>query len=131
MDKLWESRPHAFVHTDGLNVGLPDGQMGNSEVGHMNIGAGRIVYQDFTRISKAIEDGDLDINDNLTQPIDEAVANGRPVHLIGLLSPAASTAMKTTLLPWQNWPHAVAPSVFLFTPFSMVAICHRKVHWPP
>ena len=87
MDKLWESRPHAFVHTDGLNVGLPEGQMGNSEVGHMNIGAGRIVYQDFTRISKAIEDGDLDVNDNLTQPIDEAVANGRPVHLIGLLSP--------------------------------------------
>nr|WP_298056765.1 2,3-bisphosphoglycerate-independent phosphoglycerate mutase [uncultured Halomonas sp.] len=87
MDKLWESRPHAFVHTDGLHVGLPEGQMGNSEVGHMNIGAGRIVYQDFTRISKAIDDGDLDVNDNLTQPIDEAVASGRPVHLIGLLSP--------------------------------------------
>ncbi|MGP9686559.1 2,3-bisphosphoglycerate-independent phosphoglycerate mutase [Halomonas sp. AOP25-F1-15] len=87
MDTLWENRPHAFVHTDGLHVGLPDGQMGNSEVGHMNIGAGRIVYQNFTRISKAIEDGDLDSNDNLTQPIDEAVANNRPVHLIGLLSP--------------------------------------------
>ena len=87
MDKLWASRPHAFVHTDGLHVGLPEGQMGNSEVGHMNIGAGRIVYQDFTRISKAIKDGDLDVNENLTQPIDEAVANGRPVHLIGLLSP--------------------------------------------
>jgi 2,3-bisphosphoglycerate-independent phosphoglycerate mutase len=87
MDKLWASRPHTFVHTDGLHVGLPDGQMGNSEVGHMNIGAGRIVYQDFTRISKAIEDGDLDVNDNLTQPIDEAVAKERSVHLIGLLSP--------------------------------------------
>ncbi|HSP30409.1 MAG TPA: 2,3-bisphosphoglycerate-independent phosphoglycerate mutase, partial [Halomonas sp.] len=74
MDKLWASRPHAFVHTDGLHVGLPEGQMGNSEVGHMNIGAGRIVYQDFTRISKAIKDGDLDANENLTQPIDEAVA---------------------------------------------------------
>lgn len=87
MDDLWANRPHAFVHTDGRHVGLPDGQMGNSEVGHMNLGAGRIVYQDFTRITKAIEDGDLDINENLTQPIDEAVANGRAVHLLGLLSP--------------------------------------------
>lgn len=87
MDDLWANRPHAFVHTDGRHVGLPDGQMGNSEVGHMNLGAGRIVYQDFTRITKAIEDGDLDINENLTLPIDDAVANGRAVHLLGLLSP--------------------------------------------
>ncbi|MGS2742003.1 2,3-bisphosphoglycerate-independent phosphoglycerate mutase [Halomonas sp. LS-001] len=87
MDALWSKHPHAFVHTDGRHVGLPDGQMGNSEVGHMNIGAGRIVYQDFTRITKAIEDGDLDTNPALTQPIDDAVANQRPVHLIGLLSP--------------------------------------------
>ncbi|SER56020.1 phosphoglycerate mutase [Vreelandella subterranea] len=87
MDKLLADRPHAFVHTDGRHVGLPDGQMGNSEVGHMNLGAGRIVYQDFTRITKAIEDGDLDTIDVLTRPIDEAVANGRPVHLLGLLSP--------------------------------------------
>ncbi|WP_404376422.1 2,3-bisphosphoglycerate-independent phosphoglycerate mutase [Vreelandella aquamarina] len=87
MDALWANRPHAFVHTDGRHVGLPDGQMGNSEVGHMNLGAGRIVYQDFTRITKAIEDGDLDTNEVLTKPIDEAVANGRAVHLLGLLSP--------------------------------------------
>ncbi|MBZ5487385.1 2,3-bisphosphoglycerate-independent phosphoglycerate mutase [Halomonas aquamarina] len=87
MDDLWAHRPHAFVHTDGGHVGLPDGQMGNSEVGHMNLGAGRIVYQDFTRITKAIEEGDLDANDNLTGPMDEAVANGRAVHLLGLLSP--------------------------------------------
>ena len=87
MDALWSQRPHAFVHTDGRHVGLPDGQMGNSEVGHMNLGAGRIVYQDFTRITKAIEDGELDNNPVLTQPIDDAVANQRPVHLIGLLSP--------------------------------------------
>ncbi|MGO2879394.1 MAG: 2,3-bisphosphoglycerate-independent phosphoglycerate mutase [Halomonas sp.] len=87
MDALWANRPHAFVHTDGHHVGLPDGQMGNSEVGHMNLGAGRIVYQDFTRITKAIKEGDLDVNENLTQPIDDAVANGRAVHLLGLLSP--------------------------------------------
>ncbi|WP_422103348.1 2,3-bisphosphoglycerate-independent phosphoglycerate mutase [Vreelandella sp.] len=87
MDALWANRPHAFVHTDGRHVGLPDGQMGNSEVGHMNLGAGRIVYQDFTRITKAIEDGELDTNAALTKPIDAAVANGRAVHLLGLLSP--------------------------------------------
>ncbi|MCC5902008.1 MAG: 2,3-bisphosphoglycerate-independent phosphoglycerate mutase [Halomonas sp.] len=87
MDKLWANRPHAFVHTDGRHVGLPDGQMGNSEVGHMNIGAGRIVYQDFTRITKAVEEGELDTNAVLTKPIDEAVANGHAVHLLGLLSP--------------------------------------------
>ncbi|MCS2607712.1 2,3-bisphosphoglycerate-independent phosphoglycerate mutase [Halomonas dongshanensis] len=87
MDKLWASRPHAFVHTDGNHVGLPEGQMGNSEVGHMNIGAGRIVYQDFTRITKAIDEGELAHNAALTQPIDDAVANGRAVHLLGLLSP--------------------------------------------
>lgn len=87
MDRLWSERPHTFIHTDGRDVGLPDGQMGNSEVGHMNLGAGRIVYQDFTRITKAIEDGELDDNPVLTHPIDAAVANQRPVHLIGLLSP--------------------------------------------
>lgn len=87
MDQLWNERPHAFVHTDGQHVGLPDGQMGNSEVGHMNIGAGRIIYQDLTRITKAVEDGELDANTTLTRPIDEAVANGHAVHLLGLLSP--------------------------------------------
>ncbi|MYL23727.1 2,3-bisphosphoglycerate-independent phosphoglycerate mutase [Halomonas alkaliantarctica] len=87
MDRLWAERPHAFVHTDGHHVGLPDGQMGNSEVGHMNLGAGRIIYQDLTRITKAVENVELDTNTTLTQPIDEAIANGRAVHLLGLLSP--------------------------------------------
>ncbi|MCP1327726.1 2,3-bisphosphoglycerate-independent phosphoglycerate mutase, partial [Halomonas sp. 707D4] len=87
MDALWAERPHAFVHTDGEHVGLPEGQMGNSEVGHMNLGAGRVVYQDFTRITKAVRDGELDSIDALTAPIDAAVAAGRPVHLLGLLSP--------------------------------------------
>ena len=55
--RLWSGSPHTLVHTEGRHVGLPDGQMGNSEVGHMNLGAGRIVYQDLTRIDAAIEDG--------------------------------------------------------------------------
>ncbi|WP_110669550.1 2,3-bisphosphoglycerate-independent phosphoglycerate mutase [Salinicola halophilus] len=86
MDRLKQAFPHTLIHTDGPYVGLPDGQMGNSEVGHMNIGAGRIVYQDFTRITKAIAERELDSITALTQPIDDAVANGRAVHLMGLLS---------------------------------------------
>nr|WP_163501469.1 2,3-bisphosphoglycerate-independent phosphoglycerate mutase [Halomonas socia] len=87
MDRLQRDCPSSLIHTDGKYVGLPDGQMGNSEVGHMNLGAGRIVYQDFTRITKAIEDGDLDHNAVLTRPLDAAVDNERAVHLLGLLSP--------------------------------------------
>ncbi|QFU00048.1 2,3-bisphosphoglycerate-independent phosphoglycerate mutase [Halomonas sp. THAF5a] len=87
MDRLWQEQPHSLIHTDGRYVGLPDGQMGNSEVGHMNLGAGRIVYQDFTRITKAVEEGELDAIAALTAPIDAAVAAGRAVHLLGLLSP--------------------------------------------
>ncbi|NWN83455.1 MAG: 2,3-bisphosphoglycerate-independent phosphoglycerate mutase [Halomonas sp.] len=87
MDRLWAEHPHTLIHTDGRHVGLPDGQMGNSEVGHMNLGAGRVVYQDFTRITKAVEEGELDTIEPLTAPIDAAVAAGRAVHLLGLLSP--------------------------------------------
>lgn len=87
MDRLEQTYPSGLLHTDGKHVGLPDGQMGNSEVGHMNLGAGRIVYQDFTRITKAIEDGELASIEALTAPIDAAVEAGRAVHLLGLLSP--------------------------------------------
>lgn len=87
MDKLWRDMPHALVHTSGMNVGLPDGQMGNSEVGHMNLGAGRIVYQEFTRITKAIQEGDFQHNTVLCQAVDQAVNADRSVHIMGLLSP--------------------------------------------
>ena len=86
-DALLAENPNARIKTSGLAVGLPDGQMGNSEVGHMNIGAGRIVYQNFTRISKAIEDGDFFKNDVLVTAIDKAVAADKAVHITGLLSP--------------------------------------------
>ena len=86
-DALLSDNPQARIQTSGMAVGLPDGQMGNSEVGHMNIGAGRVVYQNFTRISKAIEDGDFFENSVLTAAIDKAVAAGKAVHLLGLLSP--------------------------------------------
>ncbi len=86
-DKLWGNRPHTLIKTSGMAVGLPDGQMGNSEVGHMNLGAGRVVYQNFTRIGKAIEDGSFFENDALVSAVDKAVAAGKAVHILGLLSP--------------------------------------------
>lgn len=87
MDKLWQQYPHALISGSGNDVGLPDGQMGNSEVGHVNIGSGRVVYQDLTRISKAIDDGDFDTNPALCKAIDDAVSQQKAVHLMGLLSP--------------------------------------------
>lgn len=86
-DQLWQNQPNALVETSGMAVGLPDGQMGNSEVGHMNLGAGRTVYQEFTRITKSIEDGDFFTNEALVSAIDKAVVAGKAVHLMGLLSP--------------------------------------------
>ncbi len=82
---LLETCPHTLVETHGLNVGLPDGQMGNSEVGHMNIGAGRIVYQDLTRIDAAIADGDFFHNAALLGAC--AAARNATLHIFGLLSP--------------------------------------------
>ena len=86
-DKLWQEQPHTLISGSGMDVGLPDGQMGNSEVGHMNLGAGRVVYQDFTRITKAISDGDFFSNPALTGAIDKAKASAGAVHILGLLSP--------------------------------------------
>lgn len=85
-DRLWANYPHDLISGSGMDVGLPDGQMGNSEVGHVNLGAGRVVYQDFTKISKAIQDGDFFTNAALLAGIDQAVANGKAVHVMGLLS---------------------------------------------
>jgi 2,3-bisphosphoglycerate-independent phosphoglycerate mutase len=86
-DELWSRFPHCLLETSGEAVGLPGGQMGNSEVGHMNIGAGRVVYQDFTRIGKAIADGSFFDNPAMCDAVDRAVGGGRAVHVMGLLSP--------------------------------------------
>lgn len=86
-DSLLAERPHTLIHTSGLKVGLPAGQMGNSEVGHMNLGAGRVVYQNFTRINKAITDGDFYENLALTLAVDDVVRNDKALHIMGLLSP--------------------------------------------
>ena len=86
MDQLEKNYPNAELLTDGENVGLPAGQMGNSEVGHLNIGAGRIVYQELTRINKAIRDGEFQTNKILNQAFDYAIQNKKKIHLIGLVS---------------------------------------------
>lgn len=85
-DSLWAHQPKTLVATSGLAVGLPDGQMGNSEVGHMTLGAGRVIYQNFTRINKAIADGDFFTNPVYCSAIDRAKAVGGAVHILGLLS---------------------------------------------
>ncbi|NMC22833.1 MAG: phosphoglycerate mutase (2,3-diphosphoglycerate-independent), partial [Serratia sp.] len=86
MDNLWATQPHTLIAASGLDVGLPDGQMGNSEVGHVNLGAGRIVYQDLTRLDKEIKEGDFFNNSVLTAAVDRAVSAGKAVHIMGLLS---------------------------------------------
>ncbi len=85
MDHLLDSYPHAQLLTSGENVGLPDGQMGNSEVGHLNIGAGRIVYQELTRINKSIREGDFFQHPVLVQAMQQAKEKGK-LHLMGLVS---------------------------------------------
>ena len=85
-DKLNKEYPHSILKPSGEAVGLPEGQMGNSEVGHLNIGAGRIVYQDFTRINKAVEEKHLLDNEALKKAVDHAKENDGALHLIGLLS---------------------------------------------
>ncbi|MGN1301970.1 MAG: 2,3-bisphosphoglycerate-independent phosphoglycerate mutase [Clostridia bacterium] len=86
MDKLMKQNPNTIIKTSGLDVGLPEGQMGNSEVGHTNIGAGRIVYQELTRITKTIEDGDFFSIPELVQAIDNCKKNKTKLHIMGLLS---------------------------------------------
>lgn len=86
-DKLLKDFPNTLIQASGRYVGLPDSQMGNSEVGHLNIGAGRVVYQDFTRISLAIEDRSFFDNAALCAAVDKAVSAGKAVHVFGLLSP--------------------------------------------
>jgi 2,3-bisphosphoglycerate-independent phosphoglycerate mutase len=85
-DSLWAKYPHSTLVTHGEDVGLPDGQMGNSEVGHMNIGAGRIVWQELARINKAVRERELHHNPALLKALDHAVAHHKTVHFMGLVS---------------------------------------------
>ncbi|MBR6700141.1 MAG: 2,3-bisphosphoglycerate-independent phosphoglycerate mutase [Firmicutes bacterium] len=86
IDRIFETYPNTLLGASGLDVGLPEGQMGNSEVGHLNIGAGRIVYQELTRITKSIKDGDFFENKALLEAVDHVKKNGSALHIMGLLS---------------------------------------------
>ncbi|MBC7293871.1 MAG: 2,3-bisphosphoglycerate-independent phosphoglycerate mutase, partial [Thermoleophilia bacterium] len=85
-DALWARYPHVLLEASGEAVGLPEGVMGNSEVGHLTLGAGRVIYQDLTLINKAIADGSFFSNPVLVRAMDGAAHRGRPVHLLGLVS---------------------------------------------
>ena len=86
LDKILKENPVTQIGASGMDVGLPDGQMGNSEVGHTNIGAGRIVYQELTRITKSAQDGDMEKNEALVKAMSSAKKNGKALHFLGLLS---------------------------------------------
>jgi 2,3-bisphosphoglycerate-independent phosphoglycerate mutase len=86
-DALWKQHPHTLIQASEAAVGLPSDQMGNSEVGHLNLGAGRVVYQEYTRINRAISTGTFFTNKTLTDTVDLAIKTGKAVHIMGLLSP--------------------------------------------
>ena len=86
-DRLWSQPSHTFIQASEAAVGLPANQMGNSEVGHLNLGAGRVVYQEYTRINRAISSGDFYTNKTLTDAVDLAISQNKAVHIMGLLSP--------------------------------------------
>jgi len=90
LDRLMQKYPNTIIAASGLSVGLPKGQMGNSEVGHLNLGAGRVVYQDYTRISLAVEENKLRENPVLAEIMDKARANTKKQHFLGLLSDGGS-----------------------------------------
>ena len=94
-DALWERYPHTTLTACGNAVGLPEGQMGNSEVGHLNLGAGSVVMQDLTRIDAAARDGSMAANDVLLDAFRTGIAGGGRVHLIGLVSEVASTPARS------------------------------------
>src|ERR1700742_4383564 len=112
--RLWDTCPHAFLHTSGRDVGLPDGQMGNSEVGHLNIGAGRVVKQELVRIRDAVADGSIAKAAAFTKLVEALKKTGGTCHLIGLVSPGGVHS---------HQDHAAALAGYLHT-----AGCKTVVH---
>ncbi len=114
---LLKDYPHTLLSASGEDTGLPDNQMGNSEVGHMNIGAGRIVYQDFTRISRAVRDGSFGSNQVLLETMQKTQAAGGRLHLLGLLSDGGVhshiTHLYTLLKMATSWKLATFVHAFL------------------
>ena len=124
MDKLMATAPFVQGAASGLPVGLPDGQMGNSEVGHMNIGAGRIIYQELTRITKAIADGDFFENEEMLAAIENCKKNNSDLHLWGLLSDVVFTATIHTFMRSLSSARSRTLRTYTFIHSSMEEI-HR------
>lgn len=113
-DSLWNGRPHTLIDTSGKSVGLPAGQMGNSEVGHMNLGAGRVVYQSLTRVDKDIEDGGFFTNPVLTSAVDKAIAADSALHIFGLMSPGGIHSHEDQIIAMIELAiRRGAPSIYL------------------
>lgn len=125
-DRLLATQPHGLISGSGMDVGLPDGQMGNSEVGHMNLGAGRVVYQDFTRVTKAIRDGEFFENPVIAAAVDKAVAADKAVHILGLLSPGGVHSHEDHLVAMAQMAARRAPARSTCMPSWMAAIPRRK-----
>src|SRR6185369_10369675 len=102
-DELWRSCPHAFLRTSGRDVGLPDGQMGNSEVGHLNIGAGRVVMQDLPRIDDAVRDGSMAAAPALKRLIEALKRTGGVCHLLVSYHPGAFMRIRITQQRWRDF----------------------------
>ena len=103
MDKLMAECPFVKGNASGMAVGLPEGQMGNSEVGHLNMGAGRIVYQELTRITKEIMDGDFFRNEELLRAVENCKKNDSALHLWGLLSDGGVHSHNTQIAADTSW----------------------------
>ena len=125
MDKLMAECPFVLGQASGMAVGLPEGQMGNSEVGHTNMGAGRIVYQMLVKISKSIQDGDFFENEALKKAIENCKKNDSALHLMGLLSPAVYTATWSICMACLNWQRKMELTKCMFMLILMDVTCHH------
>jgi 2,3-bisphosphoglycerate-independent phosphoglycerate mutase len=127
MDKLMKEQPWSTLQTSGLAVGLPAGQMGNSEVGHLNIGAGRVVYQELVKINNSTENGEMAANPTLQSAFSYARENNKPVHFFGLLSDGCIHSSDKHLHHLIQLAEAANVQRFLCMPSQMVETQTRKV----
>lgn len=126
MDALWAKRPHTLIDASGLEVGLPDRQMGNSEVGHVNLGAGRIVYQDLTRLDVEIKERTFFANPVLTNAVDQAKNAGKAVHIMGLLSAGGVHSHEDHIMAMVELAAERGAEKSICTPSSTVATSPRS-----
>ncbi len=126
-DSCWQTYPHSELQASGENVGLPDGQMGNSEVGHLNIGAGRIVYQDLVKINRACADNSIMKNPEIVSAFSYAKENGKNIHFMGLTS---NGGVHSSLIICSNFaisPKNTASRIHLSTALWTVVTQTRRV----